>query len=446
MKGKHTLRFGPFALDAERGDLSKNGIALKIQPQPLKLLALLASRPGELVTRDEIGRHLWSDTEVVYDQSLNVAIRQLRTALRDRAEEPAYIETVPRRGYRFIATVQSPAETGVNRRLLGAAFLLVALSTAIAFWWLPKNEKTPPGRRPLLMVLPFNNFSPEQEADFFSDGLTEEVITELARLDPNQLGVIARASSMRYKGSEVPLARIAEELGIDYFLEGSVRFSDQGMRVTVQLIRNEDQSHLWAQQYDRDRGDWLAVQADVADRVADVLALELLPGGPAAVAARSNPDPAAVEACYKGRYLLKKRPPNKQAFRDQVAQALQSFRLSLALAPDYVPGYLGLSAAILAGGDYDYFPEAKQALHRAIALDPNSSEAHRALGNYLLYQDWHWEEARIAWERAISLAPGVAENYQDYAYYFLATGRPHEGHRASTPGPGVGPCIHHRAW
>ncbi len=427
MEGKHSLRFGPFVLDAERGDLSKNGVAVKIQPQPVKLLVLLATRPGELVTREEIGRQLWPDTEVVYDQSLNVAIRQLRTALRDRAEAPAYIETVPRRGYRFIATPLPITEPNGNRRLLAAALLLMALGIAITLFLLPPaTEKTAPGRRPLLMVLPFENFSTEQEADFFSDGLTEEVIAELARLDPRQLGVVARTSSMRFKGGEIPLARIAEELGIDYFLEGSVRFSEGGMHVTVQLIRNEDQSHLWAQQYDRDRGDWLAMQRDVAERVAGVLALELLPGGPAAFAARVNPDPAAVEACYKGRYLLKKRASDRQAYRDQVVEALASFRLSIELAPEYAPGYLGLSAAILANGDYDRFPEAKQALHRAIGLDPNSAEAYRRLGNYLLYQDWQWEEARVAWERAISLAPGAAENYQDYAYYFLVAGRPDE--------------------
>ena len=242
------LRFGPFELDPANGDLREGRALIKLQPQPLKVLSLLASRAGQLVSRAEIQKQIWTDdTFVDFDQGLNYCIRQIRAALCDNAGTPRFIETVPRRGYRFLAGVEE-------------------VSTAPAV-----------GRRVMLAVLPFDNLSGDEEQDYFSDGLTDEMISQLARLNPQRLGVIARTSAMKYKHTDSSIDIIGRQLGVSYILEGSVRRSASRVRVTAQLVQVSDQSHLWAQSYDHDLGDMLALQGDVAHAIANEIRVQLTP-------------------------------------------------------------------------------------------------------------------------------------------------------------------------
>src|ERR1700689_3813221 len=232
---KQTIRFGPYAVNPQTGELRRKGLKVRLQGKSFQILAALLERPGELVTRDELRQKLWSsDTFVDWDNGLNTALTKLREALCDSAENPRYIETIPKRGYRFVAPVR---EAERNRLIM-------------------------------LVVLPFENLSGDAEQEYFSDGLTEEMITRLARLNPERLGVIARTSSMRYKKTNKGIGAIARELNVDWILEGSVRRGAERARITAQIIRAEDQSHLWAQSYDRDLRDILVVQTEVALAVA----------------------------------------------------------------------------------------------------------------------------------------------------------------------------------
>jgi TolB-like protein len=268
-----TVRFGPYEVNLRTGELRKKGFKIRLQDKPFQILAALLERPGELVTRDELRQRLWpGDTFVDFDNGLNTALTKLRECLADSAEEPRYIETFPRRGYRFVA----PA------------------------------SRTAHGRVTMLAVLPFANMSGDQEQEYFSDGLTEEMITQLARLNPDRLGVIARTSSMRYKKTTKAIGKVARELGVDWILEGSVRRAAERVRITAQLIRTQDESHLWAQSYDRDLRDILAVQSEVALAIAGEIDLKLKPEAAAKSKETERVNPEAYRAYLMGSYHLAK--------------------------------------------------------------------------------------------------------------------------------------------
>jgi TolB-like protein/DNA-binding winged helix-turn-helix (wHTH) protein len=307
------LRFGTFELHVKSGELLRAGLPVRLQQQPLKVLVLLASRAGQLVTREEIRRNVWGeDTHVDFDQGLNFCVKQIRSALGDQADSPRFIETLPRRGYRFVAIVQrlepGPTEPAAphseaaleaaaqgqgthDRRpraaapqgsfraglVAGAAVVaaLMGLAGRDRVW--PRSQAEPD--RAMLVVLPFENLSGDPEQEYLSDGLTEETVTQLSRLEPRRLGVIARTSSMAYKGTRKPVDQIGRELGVDYVLEGSVRRSGDHVRVTAQLVRVSDQTHLWADAYERQAHDLITLQDELAKRVAASLAVQLLPKG-----------------------------------------------------------------------------------------------------------------------------------------------------------------------
>src|SRR5690349_7389251 len=297
------IRFGGFELALKSGELRKDGVQVKLQNQPFRVLAFLASHPGELVTRDELRQQIWqTDTFVDFEHGLNFCIKQIRSALGDNAQAPVYIETLPRRGYRFIAPVntagedraagpgeppsdergaepsdepgsqiQSPASSPARSLLwygfaLGLAALLIA--TGFLIWSRFNREAAASKQRVMLAVLPMENLSANPEQDYFSDGLTEEMIMQLGGLQPLRLGVIARTSVMKYKQSGKDIGQIGSELGVDYVLEGSVRRQGDQLRIVSQLIRVSDQTHLWSASYDAAAGDALSVQKGVAERIA----------------------------------------------------------------------------------------------------------------------------------------------------------------------------------
>jgi len=493
------LRFGAFELDLRDEELRRGGVQVRLQAQPFKVLALLAQRPGELVRREEIQEHVWgSGTHVDFEQGINVCIGQIRQALGDQAQAPRFLETVRRKGYRFVAPVErvldhvpgevsgevsdGPRETvpsapaspavpatsssgawpsptedpGASRRgprswppawwVAGAVGLLVTVAavTGLLVWGegRPSAGGSDPatgssaasaagpvaGSVPRLLVLPFEHYGSEQEGGHLADGLTEEVITELVRGYGARLGVIARTTAMRYRGTSKSVAEIAAELGVDWVVEGSVRRDGDRVRVTAQLVGADD-LHRWANEYDRElRRERLAdleLQATVSETIARAVALNLgLEGGGEATreapgTSASPTVPEAHQAYLEGLGLL---PPGAGA---DPSRALAAFRRTVELDPGFAAGWLGVAAALGSSPQPRdrKIEERRVALERALALDESLPDAHRRLALLRFYYDWDLAGARASWERALELAPHFAEAHHDLAAYWSVTGR-----------------------
>lgn len=386
-----TVTFGVFELDLRAGELRKRGMKVRLQEKPFQILAALLRRPGEVVTREELRHRLWrSDTFVEFDRSLNTGLSKLREALGDSAENPRFIETLPRRGYRFIAPVGQPKTS-------------------------PQHE----GRR-MLAVLPFENLSGDSEQEYFADGLTEELISQLGQLNPRRLGVIARTSANQLKGTKKSVKEIAEDLNVGYVLEGSVRREGSRVRIAAQLITAQDQTHLWSSTYDRELGDILSVQQDVASRVGAALALELLPGlGIQSVAA----DPAAHEAYLRGRFFWGQRR------EEALTRAISYFEQAVAIDPKCALAYSGLADCYCllcwfgALAPREAGPKAAAAAARALELEDSRSEAHASLALVRFWYEWDWKGAEEEFLRAIELNPSYAAAHQWYASFLNSMGR-----------------------
>lgn len=427
--------FGQFEFDLVSGELRKNGRPVKLQAQPAKALALLLSRAGEHVTRQEIQQHVWGENFVEFDQGLNYCISQIRAALGDKADSPVFIETIPRQGYRFIAPVRpsaksngagslkSAAEIEASRsrklqpRLITALAVMAIgiITVAILLWRPPAGRVSLPQTR--LAVLPFANLSTDPEQEYFSDGLTDELITTLSRLNPRQLSVIARTSTMRYKDERKAINQIGRELGVEYLLEGSVRSENGRARISAQLIRVSDQSHIWAQSYDRPLTDMLDVQREVAQAVARNLSLELLPDAQLGLSVAASPE--VREACLKAHYLLNKKS------QEDVERAIILLQSAIATGPDYAPAHTCLAQAYLhqKGSLAEKVAKAKQSLQTAERLDDSLAETHLLLGYVALFGEWDWNGAKKHIERAIALDEGRAFSYHAYAAYLSTLGR-----------------------
>jgi TolB-like protein len=275
METPNPLRVGTFELDVRSRELREGSTRVRLQEQPFEILRLMLEHPGDVVTRDEFQRRLWPDgTFVDFEHSLNAAIKRLRVALGDNADQPKFVETVPRRGYRFIAATQDAV---VAAKTTGGAV----------------------SPRLRLVVLPFSSLSDDSSQEYFSDGLTEELIAQLGPLCQGKVGIIARRSSMFYKGSLQRVREIGEALHVDYLLEGSTRREGSRVRITARLVEVATEAYLWSKTYERTVGDRLSVQADVAGRVACSLMKELLPdvGCVAASDEEAAPDQAYLKGC-----------------------------------------------------------------------------------------------------------------------------------------------------
>jgi TolB-like protein/DNA-binding winged helix-turn-helix (wHTH) protein len=451
---RRILCFGSFEVDLASGELRRQGRKIRLQDQPFRLLALLLERAGEVVTREELRDKLWpADTFVDFDHSLNTAVRKLREALGDSAETPRYIETLAKRGYRFVAPVTEPGPTAqpgpstgaqvpslppANRARLPAsargALVVVAVvcTTALVTYWAPRRPgpRTRPGRRLTLAVLPFDNLSGDLNQEYLSDGLTEEMITQLARLQPDRLRVTARSSTSKYKRAAGDIGRLRQELGADYVLEGSLRRAGERVRVTVQLIQAVDQTHVWAQTYDRDLRDVLVLQSEIARAVAAATALSLTPDAHARLA-RARPVHAESHLDYlRGRYFFWNRRSEAG-----VRQALGYFQRSIAADPDYAPAYSGLAdcymslgASSVVGGlpPRQAMPEAKAAALRALQIDPTLAEAHNSLANVHLLYDWDLAASEKEFRRAIELDPDFTTAHHWYSHTLMVLGRTEE--------------------
>jgi TolB-like protein/DNA-binding winged helix-turn-helix (wHTH) protein len=454
-----TIRFGGFELALKSGELRENGDIVRLQPQPFKVLVFLASHPGQTVTRQELQQAVWDgETFVDFEHGLNFCIKQIRSALGDDAQSPRLIETLPRRGYRFIAEVEKlngsqTIESGLDAALQSKvaepvtsksphnpsthtartlartvaliSSIVVAALIAGYFVWRSPGKPAAPKPKLMLAVLPFENLSGDPEQDYFSDGMTEEMIARLGQLEPKSLGVIARTSAMTYKGANKDIARIGRELGVSFVVEGSVRREQDKVRITAQLIQVSDQSHLWSESYDRSTGDALSVQRQVANQIASALAIELL--GDKKSEARSSSSAEAVDAYLRGRYLWNK------GNRENVMRSVEYFNQAIERDPNYAAAFAGLANSYrLLGMNYAMLPaeaylKAREAALRAVELDPASADGYVSLGTIKFRYEWKWEEAERHFRRALEINPSFGMAHHDYAWFLVAMQRFDEG-------------------
>jgi len=389
-----TIRFGVFEVALRTGELRKQGIKIKLQEQPLQVLQILLENPGAVVTREELQQRIWpSNTFVDFDHGLYNAIRRLREALGDSAETPQYVETLARRGYRFIGRLD-PGPT--------------------------------PTRSPIrsLAVLPLENLSRDPEQEYFADGLTEALINSLSRIAA--LHVISRTTAMRYKKTDKTMPQIARELNVDAIIEGTVLRSGERVRISVQLIDAHTDTHLWAQNYDRDLRDILALHADVAQAVAREVEVKLTPNDYAHFSHTHPVDPEAYEAYLKGRYYWNRRPA-------ELGKAIQYFEQATTRDPGYAAAFTGLADCLNSLTAYGVAPpnegsvKARHLAQRALEIGDSLAEAHTALALATIY-DYDFSTAEREFERAIELNPRYAHAHAMFSFHLVVTGRYEEAY------------------
>jgi TolB-like protein/DNA-binding winged helix-turn-helix (wHTH) protein len=458
--------FGPYEVDVRSGEVRKHGIRVKIGEQPFQILLMLLASPGELVLREELRAKLWAgDTFVDFDHGLNSAVQRLRDCLSDTAEKPLWIETVPRRGYRFIGQVEwLPGAAGPSpHNGEGAALranvapdqqVEVAAATPLPA---PQRSRTKPFRStaiwivvavvlllawPLIRVaarwktvrsdgsarirsiavLPLENLSGDPAQDYFADGMTDELITTLAK--NHALRITSRTSVMRYKAARQPIRDIAGELGVDGVIVGSVARSGNRVRVNVQLIQASNDSHLWSESYERDLGDTLSLQDQLARAIADQVQVTAAPLDAARPGAAPRFNPEAHDAYLRGRYAW---------YQGDYPKSRQFFQKAIDLDPAYAPGYSGLADSYIgqcvSGGlpASEGMPIGEAAAHKALEIDDSLAEAHNSLAAAKLFYHWDWPGAEKEVTRALELNPSYSEAHHLYNYVLSVTNRAPEG-------------------
>jgi TolB-like protein/DNA-binding winged helix-turn-helix (wHTH) protein/Flp pilus assembly protein TadD len=493
---RHTfvVRFGTYEVSFQSGEVRKAGVRIRVQQQPLKLLEVLLERPGEVVTREELRSRVWPNESFGdFDQAVNIAVAKLRGALGDSAENPRYIETLPKRGYRFIADVSfvdadsrirkpdsasegtavtkpghqfqdaglavpPEAELGhqfkgngltvppvtdpgpqlqgpglavaARRRLRPTGRVILALAVLLSLAILSVLLVRSRGRRPTairsLAVLPLENLSGDAAQNYFSDGMTDELITDLAQI--SALRVISRTSVMVYKGAHKSLPQIARELNVDAVVEGTVLRAGDQVRITAQLIDASTDKHIWSQSYEGELRDTLALQDRVARAVAEQIQINLTPREQAALKSATVVNPQAYESYLKGRYFWSKRTAGG------LKVALAYFNQAIEEDPNYAQAYSGLADTYALLGDWQYaamtpkeaYPKAKAAALKAVKLDNALGEAHNSLAFVLDGFDWDLDAAGKEFRRAIELNPGYATAHHWYAWHLALLGQYHQ--------------------
>ena len=449
------IKFADFELDPGRYELRRDGRTLKLEKIPMELLMLLVASNGNLVTRDQIVERIWGkDVFLDTEHGINTAIRKVRQALGDDPEQPRFVQTVTGKGYRFIASaieigtgpaistdppsaVDAPNVLGSGPRWKNRRwprFVVVAVASMLAlvvaltarFGWrstpaVPSSHAGPA----VLAVLPFQNLSGDDSQDYFSDGLTEEMITQLGELNVDQLGVIARTSSMKYKHTTKDVGQIGQELGADYVLESSVRRDGERVRITVQLIRADNQTHIWAQSYDREVTHSIAVQEEVARAVAQQIQLKLASARGGHTSGQRPLSPAASEAYLRGRYFWNQFTEN--GFRKSVSY----FDQAIAEDPNFAAAYSGLSDSytFLVISDVipprDGWPKVRDAAQKAVELDGGLAGGRLALAHFRMHM-WEWKDSELEFKKAIALNPSSALAHRLYAAFLVSLGKHRE--------------------
>ena len=478
-------QFGEFTVDVDQRILLRNGTPLSLPPKLFDTFIILVNNRGRIVAKEELMNQLWPDT-FVEEANLAVNIQQLRKVLGDNARKPLFIETVARRGYRFIAHIEEGVSesslgniekvgfedhpragddgaeeeprdnettapeftTAINTRgslslrssrkwlprlLLIVAVVLVMSSGIWLLWARLRVRRQPTGGRSMVAVLPFKNLTGDDTQDFFSEGLTEEVITQLGSFDSQLLGVIAPTSVMHYKNSQASLEQVSHELGVQYVLEGSVRRDATKVRIAAQLVETKSQTQIWAREYDRELSDVLALQGEIALEVANEIEQTL--GGQKRTPTNSrNSSPQAYEAYelyLRGQYFFNKR--SNQGFE----QAIHYFQQAIEKDPNYARAYAGLADSYALIGGYggrsqtEFMPKARAAALRALEIDPTLPEAHTALALIVQNYDWDWQTSEKEFRRSIELNPNYATAHHWYAEHLMWLGRFDEALRES---------------
>lgn len=446
------VRFGPFEADLRSGELCKEGVRIKLHQQPFQVLALLLEHLGEVVTREELQRKLWpSDTFVDFDVGLNSAVKKLREALHDSAEKPRYIETLPRRGYRFVAPLgkleapgahstvpelpsperpsvlagelRKPASWTRSRRTvwLGVSGGLAVATLLIALNGAKLKQRLWAGGKPVsihsIAVLPLENLSGDPGQEYFSDGITDALITDLAQI--SSLKVISRTSTMRYKGARPRLPQIAKELGADAILEGAVVRSGERVRIDAQLVEGSTDRHFWARSYERNLGDVIALQNEVARAVAGEIQAKLTPAEQARLLRAVAINPQAYEL-----YLWGLRLWDRQT-EETILKSIDYFKQAIQKQPDYAAAYVALAEAYVWRTDVprkEACSQAKDTARMALQID-DLGEVHSAIAMCLFTYDWDWTGAEREFQRALALNPNHAMTHQWYAQFLSAMGK-----------------------
>ncbi len=454
------LRFGVFEADLQARELRKQGMQIKLQEQPFQILEFLLEHPGEIVTREQLREKLWpADTFVDVDNSVNAAINRLREALGDSAESPRFVETLPRRGYRFVAPVTEvkgadgsasktanpvthaqpdalwPDRSSKTRsfagRLVVALGICAVLAVVLLWGWEKWRTRVPALQAPAhitsLAVLPLENLSGDSSQEFFADGMTDELITDLASI--SSLRVISRTSTAHYKGTKKTIPEIARELSVDAVVEGSVGLSGNKVRIRAQLVRAAPEEHLWAESYERDLPDVLALQRDVAKAIAHEIKVKLTPEEKARLANARPVDPEAYRLYVRGRLSFENWTPAA------VSLARKNFQEAIAKDPNYALAYAGLADTYVFGNpNLDpkvAIPLARAGALKALELDEALSDAHAALAQVKFLGDWDWAGAEKEFRRAIDLNPGDTLAHHMYSHFVLYMGRNEESLKES---------------
>jgi len=442
--------FGAFRLDPVEHVLLRAGARVPLTPKAFETLLALVENAGHILEKDDLLKRAWPDT-FVEEGTLARNISTLRKALGDDAEGKTYIETIPRRGYCFVVPVKQFPEEGIGtssamrtephatthsepqnflsqRWLVAALALAILLAAAYALWQSSSYLRRVSPRRITLAVLPFENLSGEPAQQFFADGFSEELITQLGGLEPTSLGIIGRTSAMQYQGTTKDPRQIGRELGAEYVLIGSVRRDKDRVRITARLIRAHDGTTLWAKDYDRNVSDILALQNEVASAIAREISLKLSPEENARLVAARPVDPVAYESYLKGRYFWNKRTSSSYV------KAIQYFNEAIARDAKYAQAYTGLADAYALLGSLanaelprrEAMPKARAAALAALQLDDSLAEAHTSLAFEEMHYEWDWPAAEREFKRALQLNPNYATAHQWYALWFVARGTPEQ--------------------
>jgi TolB-like protein/Tfp pilus assembly protein PilF len=390
---KQMFRFGEFDLDPDALELRKSGSLVRLQRQPFRLLLLLVRRAGEVLHRNTIEKEIWGDQiHVDFEGGLNFCIKQIRAALQDDAATPRFVETLPKQGYRFIASVQRQQRSRADERIM-------------------------------LAVLPFDNLTGQADQEYFTDGMTEELITQLSRLNPQRLGVIAFTSAKQYKETSKSIDQIGRELRVDYIIEGSVRRAGNRVRIAAQLVEVADQCYLWAEAYNRTLDDVITIQTDVAQRVAHSLMLELLPDHRAQMARAASGNSEAYEMYLKGRFYWNKRT------EDAFMKALKYYQAAIDRDPEYAPAYAGIADVYEIAGFYSAIPpkeaheKSRAAITKALEFAPGYADAHASIAYGKFLYEWDFDGAEAAFRHALELNPNQVTGHSWYALCLAALRR-----------------------
>jgi TolB-like protein/DNA-binding winged helix-turn-helix (wHTH) protein/tetratricopeptide (TPR) repeat protein len=435
--GKSSYRFGAFELNPQTGELSNAGKKSQLRDQPLKLLLALLEQPGELVTRETLVRRLWPEgTFVDFDRGLNKAVLHLREALADSAEHPQFIETLPRKGYRFVAPLtqdsqESPTvplrDTKSQARFLAWTVALAAVACLVIVMlanvggapdWI-SNRSHPTSQITALAVIPLENLSGNPDQEYFADGMTDELITDLAKTSSAR--ITSRTSVMRYKGIRKSVRDIGRELNVDAVVEGTVTRSGDRVRITAQLIQVATDMHLWAETYDRDLSEVIHLQSEVATDIARHISTVVRPLDQGRTV---NPD--AYGLYLKGRYFF------YQYTTEGWQRSIELFNRAIESDPGFAPAYAGLADAYIVAGTYGSIPtqealtRGKLAAAKALELDDKLASAHYALATAYTWYDWDWANADKEFQRGLALNPNDALGRNWYGGYLSLKGRHEE--------------------